>query len=403
MSTNIGLEQLRKEEYQQQLHVNRLRREVFQQNDPTASDTLLAELHAAERTLSEIEARRGEVEGQQHKGSAVLGIETTGLSAEVQLRMAQIPTSYYHLLDPGQDPLFTCQINNGSDETRRVRLSSYIEGYSARATDTAELDPGVKETFNQLPTLFPKAINDLNELTRATLNVLVEDLDTEKVEIHRTYPVWLLARTSAPLALKDPHTGRWRDMTSYLGAFVTPNVPALMEFLREAVDLHPDRRLVGYQIDKEQVEPQVRALFDALKTKAGIHYVNSVIDFSPDSGSANQRVRLPRESLQNKQANCIDGAVLFASLLEAISLSPAIVIIPGHAFVAWETWRDESDEWRYLETTMVGSHTFGEARESAEKLARRYMDLAQSTKDPSRFRLQPLRRLRAEYKITPME
>ena len=46
---------------------------------------------------------------------------------------------------------------------------------------------------------------------------------------------------------------------------------------------------------------------------------------------------LPRESLADKEANCINGTVLFASLLEGISMSPAIVLVPGHAFLAWET------------------------------------------------------------------
>ena len=53
-----------------------------------------------------------------------------------------------------------------------------------------------------------------------------------------------------------------------------------------------------------------------------------------------------------------------ASLLEAASLQPAIVLVPGHAFVAWETW-EGTDEWDYLETTMIASHDFEAARQRA--------------------------------------
>ena len=114
-------------------------------------------------------------------------------------------------------------------------------------------------------------------------------------------------------------------------------------------------------------------------------------------------MRLPRESLTAGTANCIDGAVLFASLLEGISLSPALVIIPGHALVAWETWED-SGEWDYLETTMIGgAYTFAQARNSGRSLAETFEQLAAETGNNAKFRFWPLRKLRAQYRITPME
>jgi hypothetical protein len=282
-----------------------------------------------------------------------------------------------------------------------LRITSFIEGYSARVVDTFELEKSGTFPFIQLPTLFPERVGQINELTRATLNVLLEDLDG-KVEIHKTVPIWLLARTTAPLAVKDPATAKWLDLTFYFGAFVTPNAPSVMAFLRKAAARHPDGQLIGYQGGKAKIEPQVRAIFDALKTDAGITYVNSVVTFSPEEGAANQRVRLPRESLEHQEANCIDGTLLFASLLESASLNPAIVIVPGHAFLAWETDK-KSNEWRFLETTMIGNATFEEACLSADKTAKKYRDEAQAQNDPMRFRLWPLRTLRAEKRVTPME
>ena len=232
--------------------------------------------------------------------------------------------------------------------------------------------------------------------------MLVEDLDTQKVEIHATYPLWLLAETTAPLAMRDPTSGAVLDLTPYLGAFVTPNDPPVIAFLRHAAAAHAEKRLVGYQGDASKVEPQVRAIFEALKQNASITYVNSVVDFSPDVNTSNQRVRLPRESLADQQANCIDGTVLFASLLEAASLSPALVIVPGHAFLAWETWSKEPREWRFLETTMIGSSTFEEACQSATKTAAYYQALAEKLKNPQIYRFWPLRQLRSERGITPM-
>jgi hypothetical protein len=405
------LNELREQEYERRLVVDRLRREIFQQPDPSASKELRDELAAAEQALVAAEEKRMVAQEADpttglildtHKAVGLLGPETTGLEAKIHLRMAHVPTAICHLFNREAHPLVSCSVRNaGNGGARRVRVTTHVEGYSARAVDTAELSPHKEYVFRQIPTFFPEQLRGVTELTRATLNVLVEDLDG-KVELHRTEPIWLLARTTAPLAVQDPKTGEWQDLTPYCGAFVTPNAPSLMHYLRVAADFHPDDRLIGYQGDESQVEDQVKAIFMALKINAGITYVNSVIDFNPDQGSASQRVRLPRESLADKQANCIDGTVLFASLLEGISMSPAIVIVPGHAFVAWETWQN-SNQWKYLETTMIGTRLFDQACVSAENTAAHYKSLADSTKNPYYFRRWPLRVLRSQYGITPME
>jgi hypothetical protein len=405
--TTSDLVELRRQTYELRKVVDRLQREVYQRTDPAAEPKLLEELAKTEAELQAVEQQRIVVQEQDPNSGLILdtketstrrGSETTGLEAKVHLNMAHVPTSFYHLLDVANTPLLTCCVRAtrrlADKPKRRVRISSYIDGYSARAVNTFELAVNERHDFKQLPTLFPHRIRDVTELTRATLNVVVEDLDG-KVELHETEPIWLLARTSAPLAVIDPQTGHWQDLTPYLGAFVTPNAPSLMTFLREAARLHPDGQLVGYQVGPEHVTPQVKALFDALKTSAEITYINSVIDFNPQQGFNSQRVRLPRESLADKEANCIDGTVLFASLLEGISMSPAIVLVPGHAFLAWETW-SSSDQWRYLETTMIGSHTFEEACNSAEKTAEVFREAKQ-------LRMWKLAELRTKHDITPME
>jgi hypothetical protein len=405
------LTELRQSEYEQRLVVEKLRREVFQQPDPSASAALMEELQKAEKELDAAEKERVAAQAADpnsglildtEKDTGLLGAATTGLEAKVHLRMAHVPSAIYHLFDREANPLVSCEVRNASDtETRRLRVSSFIDGYSVHAVDTVELAPLSTHTFDQLPVLDHEAVRDVTELRRATLNILVEALDGQ-IELHKTEPIWLLARTTAPLAVLDPTTGQWQDLTRYFGAFVTPNAPSLMTYLRVAADYHPDGRLIGYQGGLAAIEPQVKALFEALKQDADITYVNSLIDFNPEQGAASQRVRLPRESLADREANCIDGTVLFASLLEGISLSPAIVLVPGHAFVAWETWRD-SGKWRYLETTMIGTSTFEQAHASGESTAEHYKALAESTGNPRYFRLLPLLELRANYGITPME
>ncbi len=405
-----NFEELRHAEYIQRQKVNQLRQQVFSAEAAEASllmdalleqEAVLIDMEQNRAQLQEKEGKTGKV--MSRKVAKVLGAESTGLSAEVFTRMSQVPTGIYHLMDVKNNPLLSGKVKNFDKKIRRIRVISFIDGYSAQAIDTFELAPNAEASFDQLPTLFPERVHQVDELTRATLNVRVEDLDTEKVELHKTYPIWLLARTTAPLAVLDPKTGQWNDLTPYLGAFVTPNARPVMEFLRKAAALHPDGQLAGYQGDPTKVEPQIKAIYDALK-EAGVTYINSVIDFSPDDGTAGQRVRLPADSLGDKGANCLDGTLLLASLLEAVSMSPGIVIIPGHAFLAYESWSSQPGkpaEWRYLETTMIAKNDFQAARDFADQNAKKYEDLMKAKNNPSFFRRHAVRELRSQKDIFP--
>jgi hypothetical protein len=157
----------------------------------------------------------------------------------------------------------------------------------------------------------------------------------------------------------------------------------------------PRRQIWGYQGTPEAVTPQVAALYQSLR-EAEIVYVNSMIDYGAAPGTFTQRTRLPRESLALRSANCIDGTVLMASLLEGASLSPAIVLVPGHAFLAWETWRN-SNEWRYLETTLIGTADFDAACQAGQRQYKMHREQNQSLVRPL-----PLHELRAAG-IWPME
>jgi hypothetical protein len=103
------------------------------------------------------------------------------------------------------------------------------------------------------------------------------------------------------------------------------------------------------------VRDQVKAIYNALKSK-GITYSSTTISFP----SGSQKVRFPEDALKESAANCIDGAVLMASALEAIGLEPIIILVPGHAFLGWRE-NAGTIAAEFLETTMIGTSTFEEA------------------------------------------
>jgi hypothetical protein len=412
-------------EYQLRRKVDSLKAQLYGRAEPDKETDLLAELAATQAALRQKQAdlRRAEAARSQEDktgllldtagttkrpGGALMSAETTRIDAQVELRMSHVPSGIVHLLDRQQNPLVTFKIKYTGSKFVRLRLTSSVEGYSAEAVDSVELTPKKREVeLQQLPTFFPDAVQYLTELTRASLRIQIDDLEDVdgRSEQQSSFPIWLLARNNAPLYLLDPATGQWRDVSPYLGAWVTPNAPDVMHVLRRAAEVHPQRVIVGYQVDPDGVTAQVRAIFNALKAE-NITYVNSLPSFGAPEGSFIQRVRLPRESLQMQSANCIDGTVLMCSLLEAASLNPGIVLVPGHAFLAYELQdRDPKRkvQWDYVETTMIGSHDFDAAQRSARATAAQCQANLAKSKDPADFQILPLVDLRAVNGVTPME
>jgi hypothetical protein len=386
---------VREKEYRTAQQVNALRRLVF---TPDGRRDLLEPLVRAERELRALTRARQKLEATAGSDKEMRGERTTGLVATVELGLTEIPTAVYQFLDPAEHPLVSIGIRNTGDDVKRVRVVAHLEGYSARAVDTVEIDPRDDETIHLQPALFADRIRDLTERTTATLNVSVEDLDG-RVELNKTFPVGLLARTTVPLGVTDERTRGWTDLSPYLGAFVTPNAAGIMALLSEVARRHPDGRLSGYQDDEDDVTAQVKAVFDTLHDH-DLRYVNSVLCSGYRDGTTAQRVRLPRQSLADGQANCIDATVLMASLLEAMSLNPALVVLPAHALLAWEAW-DGDGEWRYLETTAL-DRTFEEARARGEEEVAAYLGSQDEDVDED-FRRWPLSGLRAHHRIFPME
>lgn len=401
----LGDEAARDQLVQAQRLVMTAERDLLQAESNVRRTAAIEESAQAEHTTAGVPPqdsvrRNGQMIAPSEQGIR-RGMETTGLDVEIKPRMAYVPTSVYHLLEVEENPLIECLVKSNQVKARRVRVTAYIEEYSARNVETVEVSGNRGATsIKLLPTLFPERVNTLYEMTRATLNVLAEDLDTQKVEIHRTHRVWLLARNAATLEIRDPQTGQFQDLRHLLGAYVTPNEPSIQRFLQHVATTRGGT-LAGRN---DSASNQVAAIYETLQEKSEIVYVNATLAFNPTLGAIGQRVRLPHETLADCQANCLDGTLLFASLLEAIGLEPAIVLIPNHALLGWRTGHGDQD-WRYLETTKLADKKsdFAAACEVGAMTVQIYQNLQDSSETvPGRFfRRLEIGELRSQH-ITPL-
>lgn len=149
------------------------------------------------------------------------------------------------------------------------------------------------------------------------------------------------------------HAKKYHDTGIFFAAYVNEDHPMIDQVLREALNTRIVNRFPGYQVGgPAAVEKQVYALWNVLQ-KRKFRY-SSVSNTSLSSNVVfSQRVRTFEDALNSSQINCVDGSVLFASLLRAINITPVLIRTRGHMFVGYYT-DSHKKGISYLETTMIG-------------------------------------------------
>ena len=234
-----------------------------------------------------------------------------------------------------------------------------ILGWSDEEIQTVDVDAGAVRTFLFAPTFYPRLFGN-REIAAATALVTVHDA-RGKLLFTRTAQVRLRSAD-------DIYWGPKFEYAPFIASWVTPHDPLVEKVLSRAKEFAPARRLPGYEEGRNAAQQalstyvQARAIYRALQD-SGVSYVKSSMAFGRNA-DVSERVRMPRESLRQVSANCIDGAVMYASLFENLGMQPEIVLVPHHAYVGVRV-APESDEYLYIETALTGRATFYEAVRAA--------------------------------------
>lgn len=267
----------------------------------------------------------------------------------------------------------TVQISNSTDLPLRNRIAVRVAGWSDQEIQIAEMAAGQVRTYKFAPTFLPRLYRN-REITGATAEIEISDIAGRTIHTE-TVPVRLRAA-------EDIYWGSKFKYAPFIAAWVTPHEVEVEKILARAKNYAPKRRLPGYESWKSAAEQerstevQARAIYAALK-QHGVSYVKSSITFGGNQ-EVTQRVRMPRESLGHSSANCIDGAVMFASLFENLGMDPVIVLVPGHAVVGVRVAKG-SQRYLYIDTAVVGRATYETAVNAAEEALGKFTP-AQTTK-----------------------
>jgi len=266
----------------------------------------------------------------------------------------------YHLTGSkkGSKPLVRVFIDNiGAD--RQFRVEASIVGVTSVQAKNETILKGHSAVIDLTPKLAPGFdLPGVRSTRNAQLEIKVSSAD--KVILQDTEEITLQPRDFLPTAAYvDEEKAMSENLFVYMGAWVTPNAKSVEAFLSDAKKLAPRATFAGEQ---SATIPQVQAIFDTLKAKGVSYVMNAEILSGQGYG---QRTRLPADVLASTNAQCLEGAILYASLMEAIGLHPAIILLPGHAFVGWKaTEKDDpalKDKYLFLETTMTHDASFEDA------------------------------------------
>lgn len=329
-----------------------------------------AELHLGELDNSELSALlmeifSGDEDDLDELKSQLSSARLTGFVVESKL-VSHLPLGTYHLagrLKFVPAPVRVYVTNVGEDQ--QVRVEAVLQGLSEPASKTITLRKNKEALVELTPQLLRTITPSSIRATRPTnLVVKVTAIKGKKTTLlsEDTTRIDVEPRDFLPMTRRvDAETVT--DLNDFMAAWVTPNSKAIDAFLAKAKLRAPDRSFSR----SRPTLPQAKALFEELKAR-GVSYVadpnvNSGIGFG-------QRTRLPAEVLASTNAQCLEGSILFASLLEAIGLDPVLVMVPGHAFVGWRSNNADGStapDLLFLETTMVGSKSFEVAQASGQR------------------------------------
>jgi hypothetical protein len=263
-------------------------------------------------------------------------------------------------------PVAILRVTNTANRPSTQTITAEIQGWS-RLTEQSVV-VGARETlqFPVQPELLPRAYLN-QEIRQVTLVVRAVSTDGN-----------LLYAESHPVLMhsgSEIFWGRKFANAQMAARWVTPHDPAVLDLIASSRAYIARGRMAGYNKSTgdskaiaRHVRAQAQAVFRALQ-KSGISYVGSLFVMGEYVGQA-QRLRLPRETLHLKSANCMDVSLVFASAMENLGMEPLVIIVPGHAF-AGVRLGPKAEDILFVDLTVLPRGSFENAIARAQSWIRK--------------------------------
>src|SRR6266566_7059617 len=231
---------------------------------------------------------------------------------------SEVFSSYYPYYVAIQSNLFTIHYSSSSPITLVMSVS--IVRFSQAEIHTVSATPNV-QTISFRPLAIDQALRQLTVDDNTWLQVHITDAAG-----HLYYD------DDSPLLLHSRWLMQWIAANRLkIAAWVTPDDPAVIALDRQAEALLQSQQqpiplaMIGYAngvASARAVRDQVDAIFDAMRLDYHIHYSQESVPYSGpgDTSVAQQKIKLPKEVLQQRSGMCIELTALLASAVERIGL-----------------------------------------------------------------------------------
>jgi hypothetical protein len=276
----------------------------------------------------------------------------------------------------GGNGLVIVRVHGGSTASH-VQLALETEGLREAAIVEADLRAGAVTELRPRLDWDTQWLAGLRSPIRQPLRVTVERAG--HVDETREIPVRVHPLDDALYFVRE---GRERiDLGWVFAAYVDPKDPVVTSIVAAARETDPV--FARPSDDADANVAKALAIWTVL-TRHGLTYADGDPSLSRGPAIYSQRVRLLGEVWNERRANCVDGSVLIASVLERIGIPAFIALVPGHAFVGFRAERGGPIAW--LETTLLGrAASSSDAEIAANFAAARAAGDARWRRSASRF------------------
>ena len=216
-----------------------------------------------------------------------------------------------------------------------VLLKAWIPGYTDTATVANAVNPNEEVVLSPQFTFNTKALARLNTPRNAKVELRAYALSSDREILFDSQSD---VTTIHPIDVFHDEDMTIENQRMWYGVWVTPNMDSISDIHKQIGEKFPGGSIL------EKSTETVKAVYDVLAQKH-IRYIDN-----SQAVNGGQKVKYPIQALQKRQANCIEGVVLFASILESLGFQPLLVLIPEHAILGWYTDKEKT-QMDFLETT----------------------------------------------------
>jgi hypothetical protein len=294
--------------------------------------------------------------------------QNSGVEIEtVVIPYTVFPTALYAASpDSAEQVIF--QLKNSSIDPVVVQLSCSVTDYFQETRKTVTLPPGSHQIALRLVFDKTKFVSGV-VATQVEYRVSLITGNTEPVlKADSTELVRLLPSNNFLMARYDSTKDELVNFTWLIAAWITRDSDRLRAIRRRAIELEP---LVGQKVlpgpnAARETRIRVAAIYKALQEQNIVFNDDNVV-FHAQENDYVQRVQFPIETIDTKAGNCLDGSVLFGSVLSMCGIGPLILLVPGHAVVGWNVPGEGKRSEEFCETTVMPAADFDLAWEIGRK------------------------------------